>query len=257
MVGFLKPGFHSGTIPKRFTKLRRAAWKIDERGVARQRDELHHVTDAIHKFVDRELVSMLNEAAAFRVTDVAVGHVALGSNRVQIDLSAPSVGTAPARIALEQQSGWMVASLPERGWLDRLADDQRQIFELALAGFYKRAGVDLVREQIEQVLAGDHDPPPYDISDEGLIVWPGHGYETEAVYDLRAPYPSPRLRGAPWDGELPPLTGHRALYAREVVSWAVWTTVWEQLARGEPPMQIVVGPSLVRRPVRRVTALAV
>src|SRR5262249_26335691 len=29
MIGFLKPGFHSGTIPKRFTKLRRAAWKSD------------------------------------------------------------------------------------------------------------------------------------------------------------------------------------------------------------------------------------
>ena len=257
MVGFLKPGFHSGTIPKRFTKLRRTAWKADERGVAKHRGELHHVEDAIYKFADRELVSMLNEAAAFRVTDVAVAHVALGANRVQIELAAPSVSAGRARIAFEQQSGWTVASVPERGWIDGLADDQRRILEVALAGFYKRAGVDLVREQVEHVLAGDDEPPPYDISDEGLIVWPGHGYETEAVYDLRAPYPSATLRGAPWDGELPPLTGRRALYDREVVSWAVWTTVWEQLARGEEPMQIVVGPSLIRRPPSRATALAV
>src|SRR5439155_2901857 len=60
MVGFLRPGFHAGTIPKRFTKLRRAAWKADERAVARHRAELHHVEDAIHKFADRELVTMLN-----------------------------------------------------------------------------------------------------------------------------------------------------------------------------------------------------
>jgi hypothetical protein len=257
MVGFLKPGFHSGTIPKRFTKLRRAAWKADERAVAKHRGELHHVEHAISKFADRELVAMLNDAARFRVTDVRVAHVALGSNRVQIDLAAPSVSGALARIAFEQQSGWTVASLPEHGWIDQLDDAQRRLLELALAGFYKRAGVDLVREQLEHVLAGDDEPPPYDISDEGLIVWPGHGYHTEAVYDLLALYPSPELRGAPWDGELPSLTGRRALFAREVLSWAVWTTVWEQLARGEEPMQLVVGPSLIRRPPPRATALAV
>lgn len=257
MVGFLKPGFHSGTIPKRFTKLRRAAWKADERGVAKHREELHHVEHAIYNFADRELVSMLNEAAAFRVADVAVRHVAIGSNRVQIELACPSVAPGRARITFEHQSGWTVASIPERGWIDQLADDQHRILEIALAGFYKRAGVDLVREQLEYVIAGDAPPPPYDISDEGLIVWPNQGYQTEAVYDLRAPYPTPKLRGAPWSGELPSLAGRHARYFREVVSWVVWTTVWEQLARGEEPLPIVEGPSLIRRPPPRATALAV
>jgi hypothetical protein len=257
MVGFLKPGFHSGTIPKRFTKLRRTAWKADERGVARHREQLHHVEDAIYKFADRELVSMLNEAAPFRITDIAVHHVSIGSNRVQIELGCPSVAAEPARIAFELQSGWMLASIPARGWFDALDDDQRRILEIALAGFYKRAGVDLVREQLEHVLAGDDPPPPYDISDEGLIVWPGHGYQTEAVYDLHAVSPTPRMRGAPWTGELPALTGRRALYFREVLSWAAWTSVWEQLARHDEPMQVVVGPRLIRRPPPRATALAV
>jgi hypothetical protein len=175
---------------------------------------------------------------------------------VHIELACPSVSPEPARIAFEYQSGWMVASLPERGWIDQLAEAQREIFEIALAGFYKRAGVDLVREQLEDVLAGDAPPPPYDISDEGLIVWPAHGYQTEAVYDLRAPHPTPELRGAPWNGELPSLSGHHALYYREVLSWAVWTKVWEQLARGEAPMPIIAGPSLVRRSPPRATALA-
>jgi hypothetical protein len=256
MVGFLKPGFHSGTIPKRFTKLRRAAWKADERGVAKHREELHHLEEAVYKFADRELVSMLNEARAFRVADVAACHVAIGSNRVQIELACPSVSPTRARIAIEQQSGWTVASIPERGWIDGLADDQRRILEIALAGFYKRAGVDLVREQLEYILAGDDEPPPYDISDEGLIVWPGDGYQTEAVYDLRALYPSPKLRGAPWDGELPSLAGHHALYYREVLGWAAWTRVWEQLARGEEPAPIIAGPRLIRRPPPRAQALA-
>ena len=248
MVGFLKPGFHSGTIPKRFTRLRRAAWKADERGVAKHRAELHHVEAAIHTFVDRELVSMLEAAAAFRGTDVVAQHVAIGSNRVHIDLACPSVSPAVARIAFEQQSGWMVASIPERGWIDHLSDDQRQILEIALAGFYKRSGVDLVREQLEHALAGDAEPPPYDISDDGLVVWPGRGYQTEVLYDLRSPRLAPVLRGAPWAGELPLLAGRHALYCREPLLWTTWATAWEQLARGEPAVSVVAGPSLLRRP---------
>ena len=106
------------------------------------------------------------------------------------------------------------------------------------------------------MLAGDATPPHYDISDEGLVVWPSRGYQTEAVYDLRAPFPTPKLRGAPWSGELPTLAGHHALYFREPLSWQIWTNVWEQLARGEEPMEIVVGPSLIRRPAPRAAQLA-
>jgi hypothetical protein len=248
MVGFLKPGFHSGTIPRRFTKLRRAAWKADERGVARHRAELHHIEDAIRTFVDRELVSMLDSAPAFRIAGVAVAEVAIGSNRVHIDLACPGVGPEPARIAIEQQSGWTVASLPERGWIDRLAGGQRQILEIALAGFYKRSGIDLVREQLEHTLAGDAGPPPYDISEDGLVVWPGHGYQTEAVYNLHARQPIAVMRGAPWSGDPPILAGRHAVYRREPLRWLAWTAVWEQLARGEPPVPVVAGPSLIRRP---------
>ena len=49
---------------------------------------------------------MLDAAAAFRITDVAVAHVAIGSNRVHVDLACPSVAPDPARIAFEHQSGW-------------------------------------------------------------------------------------------------------------------------------------------------------
>ena len=84
----------------------------------------------------------------------------------------------------------------------------------------------------------------------------GHGYQTEAVYDLRAVYPSPRMRGAPWSGELPTLAGQHALYFREALAWAAWTGAWEQLARGEPPAPIAVGPSLIPRPPARTAALA-
>jgi hypothetical protein len=247
MVSFLKPGFHSGTIPKLFTKLRRAAWRHDDKAIAKQHDGLHHVEEAIAKFVDRQLVSMLVEVEAFRARDVALRHITIGSNRVQITLACPSISPEPATIRFELQSGWIVGSLAEAGWTLSLDEQQKRIFEIALAGFYKLSGVELVREQLEKALRdGDHATPPYDVSDEGLVVWPGHGFETEVIYDLRANKLAPAVRGAKYDGPLYDLGGRHALFGREPLFWSVWSTTWQQIARGETPMQIIVGPSLLR-----------
>lgn len=254
LSSFLKPGFHSGTIPKLFTKLRRAAWKDDERGVARQNEALHHVEEAIATFVDRQLVSMLNEVSSFHATDVTLGHVEIGSNRVQIAIRCASVSAAPATIRFEQQSGWLVASLATAGWIDALRDDQRQIVEIALAGFYKLSGVDILREQVEAALRdGPVAPPPYDVADDGLVVWPSTRFETEIVYDLRSPKLAPAVRGrgtaeADEDVHVIDLAGRHAIFGREPLYWAVWSTTWRQIAAGEPPGQkIIVGPSLLRR----------
>lgn len=249
MARFLKPGFHSGTIPKLFTKLRRAAWRNDLHAVSKHKEGLHHVEEAVGTFVERQLVAMLNEGSAFRATDVAVEHVEIGSNRVQISLVCPSVGPAPATIRFELQSGWLVAGLPQPGWIEQLAADQRQIFEIALAGFYKLAAVDLVREQLEQALQSHPgtDAPPYDISDQGLKVWPARGFEVEVIYDLRAPSLRPAVHGAQDHAavEVIDLAGRHAMFGHEPLYWSVWSTTWQQIARGEPPMRIIVGPSLL------------
>ncbi len=246
MVGFLRPGFHSGTIPKLFTRLRRAAWRGDDKGIAKQHEGLHHVEVAIARFVDRQLVSMLIEVEAFRATDVALSRIHIGSNRVQMTIVCPSVGSAPATIRFELQSGWIVGGLAEPGWITQLDDAQRRIFEIALAGFYKLSGVELLREQLEHALKPDDAPaPPYDIADEGLIVWPGDGFETEAIYDLHAQRSIPIMRGAPYSGQMFDLGGRHALFGREPLYWSVWATTWQQIARGEQPMPIIVGPSLL------------
>jgi hypothetical protein len=132
--------------------------------------------------------------------------------------------------------------------VESLVDDQRRIFEIALAGFYKLSAVDIVREQVEHALRSSpsRPPPPYDIADEGMVVWPGQGFETEAIYDLRSNKLTPTVRGARFDGELFDLGGRHALFGREPLYWSVWSTTWQQIARGDRPMQIIVGPSLLR-----------
>ena len=238
MVGLMKPGFHSGTIPKLYTKLRRAAWKGDERAVARHRNALHHVSEAVERFADRELVSLLVESKQFHANDLAVAGVTIASNRVQIALACPTLGDAPVAIAFEEQSGWLLASIRERGWLPQLPDDEKLVLENALAGFYKLAGVDLVREQLEQVL-GD---APYDVSREGLVVWPGEGYATEVVYDLHAREPRPEVRGPELPSPPPTIAHQGARFGQEAIRWMTWVTAWE----APPPPRIAVGPRLVR-----------
>lgn len=249
MVGLLKPGFHSGTIPKLFRKLRRASWNHDVRGITRQKDGLHHVEIAIWNFADRQLVSMLVEVAVFRARDVALTEVIVGSNRVQITIACPSLSATPAMLRFELQSGWIVGSIAQAGWIDRLDPLQRRILEIALAGFYKLAGVSIVRDQLAHALAGDTGTsPPYDITDDGLVVWPDRGFRTELVYDLRSSKLVPRSRGDAYEGPRVDLGGRHALFGREPMYWSVWATTWQQIQRGETPMPIMVGPSVLPSP---------
>jgi hypothetical protein len=240
----LRPGFHSGTIPKAFTKLRRAAWKDDARAMAKAMHTLQQVEHAVILFADRQLASMLKAVDGFHVTDVAVSHVDIGSNRIQIVLAAPSAGP-PALLRVELQSGWIVGGIAVPGWLDALDEVQREIFEVAVAGFYKLAAVDIVREQLESVLGAGGTAPPYDFADEGLLVWPGRGFETEVVYDLRSRRVRRKLRGVQPTVEPLELAGRHALFGREPLFWSVWVTVWQQIVRGERTMRIIAGPPLI------------
>jgi hypothetical protein len=245
MGALLRPGFHSGTLPKLFAKLRRATWKRDDHAVARAREGIHHVEDAVWKFTDRQLVSMLNQSFLFRAADVAVHHVEATSNRLRIELACPSLGDGIATIMFEEQSGWLVAGVPERGWLDAVPADERVVLEVALTGFYKLSGIELVREQLTSVLAaGGLSGVAFDLTDDRLIVWPGSGFEVELVYDLRSPSLPSAIRGA-YEGPVPRLDGQHAVFARDPVATEAWFSTWERLVLGMDTSPLLKGPSLL------------
>ena len=244
----LRPGFHSGTIPKLFTKLRRAAWRDDERAVAKAKEGLHHVEEAVVKFVERQLASLLAAVPAFGATDISVAHVHIASNRLDIVLACPSISPNPATMRIELAGRWLVAGIPDPGWIAAITDDRRRrILETALAGFYKLAAIDVVREQIEHALrpAPNAPVPAFDLADEGLVVWPRSGFETEIVYDLMSRRLRRTVRGEPLEGETPALAGRQVLFGRQPVYWSVWSTSWSRLERGDAPMSIISGPSVL------------
>jgi hypothetical protein len=229
MGRMLRPGFHSGTLPKLFAKLRRATWKNDEHGVVRAREGIHHAEESLWKFAERQLVSMLNQSVVFQPTDVAVHTVEATSSRVRIDLVCPSLGDGIATILIEEQAGWLVASVPHRGWFDAVAADQRRVLEVALIGFYKRSGIELVREQITSALtAHGHTNVMYEITDERLVVWPSAGYEIVARYDLATSS-----------------LGPHAIFGRDPVATEAWFSTWERLALGMETTPLLKGPPLL------------
>lgn len=256
MAALLKPGFHSGTIPKTYAKLRRATWK-GKRSALAHRESLHHIEEAIRRFVERELITLLEESPRW-TAHVDVRHIEIASNRVRIELSCPALSNECAKIAFEEQSGWLIGGIAQSGFIDKLSDEQRIVLENGLAGFYKLAAVDLVREQIAACLGTARARrAAYDVSEEGLVVWPGDDYETEIVYRLdqhleRRALLVPKTRGvARSEREAArPIEASRIFFAHEEIAWAAWVASWGELAEGKTRRLLASAPLLPPRDAR-------
>jgi len=258
----LVAGFHAGTVPKLFARWRRAAQREDEAqltGAApgpvaggqdvRFREGVREVEEAVSHFVDRELAALLGRASRWTHGPVEIAAVELGTNRIRVRLSCKELGPTPCEIAFEEQSSLLVASVPVPGFLDRLlaASDGHRLFENALAGLYQLAGVDLVREQLASVLGKE---TPYDIADEGLVIWPGEGYRTEVVYPLSEPKTgrvlTPAVRGAA--PASPPAVIEEATirYRLQPILWTAWVRAWNTASQeGVAIPRLVIGAPLV------------
>jgi hypothetical protein len=143
MRRLLLPGFHSGTIPKLFAKLRR---QLRGRGGSGRRsrpeEQLTELGHDIRSFVDDECLGLLRRARPTADLAIRVADVRLATNLVAIDLAADAVGPEPLELELCQRGGTLVSRIAAAGWLDRLADEQLQLVRLALAGLDCLCGAD-------------------------------------------------------------------------------------------------------------------
>ncbi|HEX8201331.1 MAG TPA: hypothetical protein VF590_12655 [Isosphaeraceae bacterium] len=253
MARLLRPGFHSGTLPKLYAKWRQAEARAARAGRPyagrKHREALHHVQKAIRHFVERDFLALLRESQTLAPLRVGVGGVVAGSNRILIELCRGE-GPRPEGlwIGFEEQSGWLVAGIAQPGWLPTLSGEQRQALATAIAGLYKMAGVDLVREQI----AASFGPPApsYDVADSGLVVWPGPEFDAQAVYDLRdGPALPPRTTDGPLPAPLPVLDADRLLFRRVPIPWRLWVAAWDRDRAGDGhPDGLLDGLHLLPRP---------
>ena len=225
----LRPGFHSGTLPKLFRRLRRLEKRPPSfRRFSRRRglrDQLEHVEDAIRNFTRRELIRLLQLCPVWGGTGIRCSSVRAASNSFFVDLDCPLLGDEPLSLLFQEQSSWVVAGIASPGWLTSASPEQRNAFEHALEGFYRRSGVDMVREQLEASLVHTH---PYDIDSEGITIWPAGDFSSEVTVDLTRKYrlrpmPAERARQAGIDTA----NKQQVLFAETYVEWHAWVQCWE------------------------------
>jgi hypothetical protein len=226
--GLLHWGIHSGTVPRLFARLRaaeREAARTDVwQDVRTSRAALRGVEEAVSRFVTRDFLAVLNNPqSGWAGPALRVGEVNLGTNRIRLEV-VPETGT-PAWLEWEDRSGWLVAGWANPGFLGGLPDDQAGALANALAYLYKRAGVDVVREQVRVELPKE--AAHFDVGPGGLTVWYGSREATPVLYDLGDPAAELRPRTArrrPTPG--PTLEAPRVMFSRVPLTWSQWTGVW-------------------------------
>jgi hypothetical protein len=140
MRGLLRPGFHSGTVPKLFRKLRRAT----PAKTSRLHHELEHAGEAVDRFVDRELAHLLACRPEWKDISIHVEHVRFGCRRVEIQLGAKRLGRDPFVLVLEIIDGKIEAFVEARGWTEKLTESMLSSFVLALRGLLDMSATDRV-----------------------------------------------------------------------------------------------------------------
>lgn len=254
LLRLLRPGFHSGTIPKLFACRRRAARQVVKNQKVNKQakfaEKLHHEAESVRHFVERELLALLSESRSFCERSLSVGRVDIATNRLLVTLNNQNHPHEAMQIEFTEQSGWLMARVPDQGWLRQLPDNDRTIFRAALAGLYKLGSVGLVREQIEShlIAASNHEHHPYDISSAGLVVWPQHNYAAEVHYSLEE-YPTtvPRPRSLARTTGLTLLPLAAIVYRENPLNWNDWKSFWEAEQSPSPgPIKLLPEIELLR-----------
>src|SRR5262249_10901542 len=151
MLQLLRPGFHSGTIPKLYGQLRRAersAYRTGNwRSARTNRQTLNEVARSVQVFIEREFLALLRQSRSWQDVGASVSRIELSCTRIRVELSHPDSPGEPVQLAFEERGGWLIGSVQEAGWLKKLTPEQSQVLTLALTGLYKLAGVRLIGEQ--------------------------------------------------------------------------------------------------------------
>jgi len=148
MRRLLLPGFHSGTIPKLFARLRR---QLRGRGgppaaPLRAEEQLVELGHDIAACVDDECLGLLRRSR-FGDPGLRVAGVRLATNRVTIEIAADRLGPGCLRTELIQSGGTLLARRTSPAWLATLPADRQQLVRLALDGLDALCGADFTCRQ--------------------------------------------------------------------------------------------------------------
>ena len=184
MARLLRPGFHSGTVPKAYAKLRRAEAKMPTRGRERSALKplriLHHVEEAIRRFVDRDAIGLLASCGNMFKPTILVGSIHLSVNRIQIELIRDQEPCKSLWLDIQELGGVLHGGIVEPGWLLDLDPSEQETLLDALLGLCAMSGV-------EQGVSNAGDTPRVKLEiipigwDDWVTTWDVHQGLTEAM----------------------------------------------------------------------------
>lgn len=244
----LRPGVHSGTLRKVYQKGRRLFTDSPEALSAvqwtRWQQQLDHVGEAVHHFVERNLLTPLRLVPSWNGPIPKLAEIRLGITALDIYLTITTDGTKstpapePAVLRFSYQGGWIVAQWQRPGWLTFLAPDLIPVLEHALRGFYHWGGVEIVAEELRRIL-----PPGYDaqLDWEGLRLYRRDAPGQQAFYPwqetgLLTPQDSS-------ENSWPSFSAQDLWFSAQALSWEEWQQQWQS-----PQLSVQLMPSLDEEP---------
>jgi hypothetical protein len=252
MARLLRPGIHSGTLPKLFAKLRRAERRTpdhaDQKGAFKRLEALHHVEESVRRFIERDLIALLDQSRSLRHQAIEVGEIHLATNRIRIELHTRgplllAPGPDPGLwIVLALRHDALIAAIEGPGWLPGLSQEQTRVLTMAIIGVFKMCGIEWVRGEPDgQSHTSGHRP--------ALATVPGTG-RVALVEGLDEPFP--RDRSAPVHT---PVRDSGALagtalypFTSVVVTWRRWVEAWKREQAGaKHPARFLDGYSILPR----------
>jgi hypothetical protein len=146
LLHLLRPGFHTGTVPRLYAQWRYAGRQAYETGAWRAaracRESLLELEEAFRRFIEREVLIVLHQSPGWRKRPLSVGEVALASNVVRLALRHASHPETPLRLAIAERDGLLIASIEDPSWLPDLPPAELATLMRALGGMFNLAGVD-------------------------------------------------------------------------------------------------------------------
>ncbi|MGF1583346.1 MAG: hypothetical protein ACFCD0_28840 [Gemmataceae bacterium] len=227
MRQLLKPGFHSGTLPNEFRRLRKASVRNRPKDAYVCEKHLHQVEEDVRHFVHREFINLMLRSEHGKQMTLRVGKVSLCVTRVQVEIHNASYPDVPLILSFDLLAGHVVAKKRNLGWLEVLDEPTRAAFDQALGGLYKLSGVSFVDQDIRAALPDSE--YRYELTPTRLLVWPSGDVKTLVIYPLHSSQgrllpisvfggdPSPKFE----------LDAGRVLFAENPIFWGDWVEFWE------------------------------
>jgi hypothetical protein len=198
--------------------------------MARWQAQHHRVAEAIHRFVERNLLFPLQHVSHWNGPELAVDAVWLGISTVEICLSAHARSTegiagtssAPAVFRISCQGGWIVAQWRQMGWLADLSAEARQTLQHALLGLYHWAGVEVLADHWQQWLS-----PQYfwQLEWHGLRLYNRDQPDQQAFYPWREAGLVEAEDGTV--GYWPSFKTEQLWFNTQELSWDTWEAGWQ------------------------------